>query len=67
MKQTPMCCWHFFNKHLPKEEGGGQNHFSTKKKKKDIVSFLNSGYVCGFFFVSLCDFTTPIVKKACGI
>lgn len=49
MKQTPMCCWHFFNKHLPKEEGGGQNHFSTKKKKKDIVSFLNSGYVCGFF------------------
>lgn len=50
MKQTPMCCWHFFNKHLPKEEGGGQNHFSTKKKKKRHCFLFELGLCVWFFF-----------------
>lgn len=63
MKQTPMCCWHFFNKHLPKEEGGGQNHFSTKKKKKRHCFLFELGLcVCVFFLFCLWFYNTYCQK-----
>lgn len=51
IKQTMIRCWHFFNKHLPKEEGGGQNHFSTKKKKRQFPFW--TGVTCVFVLLMI--------------